>query len=151
MSKLVPWIIDTEQNLHWHYWNLTFLICKMIDTFRCWYLGLLALAFFILGIFIFSMSDTEHDSYMTWLTLTYLICIWNFWYWTFSKIGGGCHHLLLIYDALILSSAVYVVKSPVLCLQRAFFQKNLRFNCAKINNDKYELFWVSIWSNIKYA
>ena len=31
---------------------------------------------------------------------------------------GGCHHLLLVYDALKLSN-VYVVKSPVLGLQQA--------------------------------
>ena len=47
---------------------------------------------------------------------------WNFWYWTLSKIGGGCKHLLLIYDVLMLSSPVYVIKSQVLGLQRAFFQ-----------------------------
>ena len=32
--------------------------------------------------------------------------------------SGGCHHLLLVYDASKLST-VYVVKSPVLGLQRA--------------------------------
>ena len=32
--------------------------------------------------------------------------------------SGGCHHLLLVYDASMLST-VYVVKSPVLGLQRA--------------------------------
>ena len=31
---------------------------------------------------------------------------------------GGCHHLLLVYDASKIST-VYVVKSPVLGLQRA--------------------------------
>ena len=36
-----------------------------------------------------------------------------------KKIGGGCHHLLSVYDASKLST-VYVVKSPVLGLQRAF-------------------------------
>ena len=36
----------------------------------------------------------------------------------FIKNWGGCHHLLLVYDASKLST-VYVVKSPV---QRAFFQ-----------------------------
>ena len=42
----------------------------------------------------------------------------------YNKIGNnkkyldGCHHLLLVYDASKLS-AVYVVKSPVLGLQRA--------------------------------
>jgi hypothetical protein len=39
---------------------------------------------------------------------------------------GGCHHLLLVYDASKLST-VYVVKSPVLGLQRAFFQKKYEF------------------------
>ena len=38
----------------------------------------------------------------------------------------GCHHLLLIYDAPQLSN-VDVVKSPVLGLERAFFQKNQEF------------------------
>ena len=37
---------------------------------------------------------------------------------------GGCHHLLLIYDAPKLST-VYVVKSPVLGLQRVFFELQL--------------------------
>ena len=40
-----------------------------------------------------------------------------------KKSWGGCHHLLLVYDASKLST-VYVVKSPVLGLQRAFFQKS---------------------------
>ena len=35
-----------------------------------------------------------------------------------KKIWGGCHNLLLAYDASKLST-VYVVKSPVLGLQRA--------------------------------
>ena len=35
-----------------------------------------------------------------------------------QKNGGGYHHLLLIYDASKLST-MYVVKSPVLGLQRA--------------------------------
>ena len=52
--------------------------------------------------------------------------IWNFYYWTLSKIGGGCHHLSLIYDALMLSSAVYVIKSQVLGLQRAFFKNKIQ-------------------------
>ena len=34
-----------------------------------------------------------------------------------KKIWGGCHHLLLVYDASKLST-VYVVKLPVLGLQR---------------------------------
>ena len=36
-----------------------------------------------------------------------------------KKSWGGCLHLLLVYDASKLST-VYVVKSPVLGLQRAF-------------------------------
>ena len=40
-----------------------------------------------------------------------------------KKSWGGCHHSLLVYDASKLST-VYVVKSPVLGLQRAFFQKS---------------------------
>ena len=36
-----------------------------------------------------------------------------------KKSWGGCHHLLLVYDASKLST-VYVVKSTVLGLQRAF-------------------------------
>ena len=41
-----------------------------------------------------------------------------------KKIGGGCHHLLLVFDASKLS-IVYVVKWPVLGLQRA--PENLDF------------------------
>ena len=40
-----------------------------------------------------------------------------------QKIWGGCHHSILVYDASKLST-VYVVKSLVLGLQRAFFQKS---------------------------
>ena len=40
-----------------------------------------------------------------------------------KKSWGGCQNSLLVYDASKLST-VYVVKSPVLGLQRAFFQKN---------------------------
>ena len=43
-----------------------------------------------------------------------------------KKGWGGCHHLLLVYDASKLST-MYVVKSPVLGLQRAIFQKNQDF------------------------
>ena len=43
-----------------------------------------------------------------------------------KKNWDGCHHLLLVYDASKLST-VYVVKSPVLGLQRAIFQKNQDF------------------------
>ena len=43
-----------------------------------------------------------------------------------KKRWGGCHHLLLVYDASKLST-VYVVKSPVLGLQRAIIQKNQDF------------------------
>ena len=43
-----------------------------------------------------------------------------------KKSWGGCHHLLLVYDASKLST-VYVVKSQVLGLQRAIFQKNQDF------------------------
>ena len=43
-----------------------------------------------------------------------------------KKSWGGCHHLLLVYDASKLST-VYVVKSPVLGLQRAFFSEKLGF------------------------
>ena len=43
-----------------------------------------------------------------------------------KKSWGGCHHLLLVYDASKLST-VYVVKSPVLGLQRVIFQKNEDF------------------------
>ena len=43
-----------------------------------------------------------------------------------KKNWGGCHHLLLVYDASKLST-VYVVKSQVLGLQRAIFQKNQDF------------------------
>ena len=38
------------------------------------------------------------------------------WY---KKIVGGCHHLSLVYDTSKLVHTVYVVKSPVLGLQRA--------------------------------
>ena len=47
-----------------------------------------------------------------------------------KKSWGGCHHSLLVYDASKLST-VYVVKSPVLGLQRAFFQ-DLRISKVKI-------------------
>ena len=40
-----------------------------------------------------------------------------------KKNWGGCYHLLLVYDASKLST-MYVVKSPLLGLQRAFFQKS---------------------------
>ena len=43
-----------------------------------------------------------------------------------KKSWGGCHHLLLVYDA-SKHSTVCVVKSPVLGLQRAFFQKSWIF------------------------
>ena len=43
-----------------------------------------------------------------------------------KKSWGGCHHLLLVYDASKLTT-VYVVKSPVLGLQRAIIQKNQDF------------------------
>ena len=52
--------------------------------------------------------------------------IWNFWYGTLSKIGGGCNHLLLIYNPLMLSSDVFVIKSQVLCLQRAYFKNKIQ-------------------------
>ena len=40
-----------------------------------------------------------------------------------KKSWGRYYHVLLVYDASKLST-VYVVKSPVLGLQRAFFQKS---------------------------
>ena len=43
-----------------------------------------------------------------------------------KEIWGGCHHLLLVYDASKLRT-VYVVKSLVLGLQWAFFQKKYFF------------------------
>ena len=43
-----------------------------------------------------------------------------------KKSWGGCHHLLLVYDASKLST-VYVVKSAVVGLQRAILQKNQDF------------------------
>ena len=43
-----------------------------------------------------------------------------------TKKVGMADHLLLVYDASKLST-VYVVKSPVLGLQRAIFQKNQDF------------------------
>ena len=98
--------------------------------------------------------------------------IWNFWYGTLSKIGGGCHHLLLIYDALMLSSAVYVVKSQVLGLQRAFFQKKIQgsvvprsimtnmnyfeyqygqtLNMPKFNHEKHEICLVPKMPCVSY-
>ena len=43
-----------------------------------------------------------------------------------SKIGVGCKHLLLIYNPLMLSSDVFVIKSQVLCLQRAYFKNKIQ-------------------------
>ena len=43
-----------------------------------------------------------------------------------QKNGGCCHHLLSVYDASKLCTK-YVVKSLVLGLQRAIFQKNQDF------------------------
>ena len=43
-----------------------------------------------------------------------------------KKSWSGCHHILLVYDASKLTT-VYLVKSPVLGLQRAIFQKNQDF------------------------
>ena len=43
-----------------------------------------------------------------------------------SKIGVGCNNLLLIYNPLILSSDVFVIKSQVLCLQRAYFKNKIQ-------------------------
>ena len=43
-----------------------------------------------------------------------------------KKSWGGCHHLSLFYDASKLSTVVYVVKSPVLGLQWAFFQTKIQ-------------------------
>ena len=40
-----------------------------------------------------------------------------------KKNWGGCHHLLLVYDALK-PGTVYVVNSPVVGPHRAFFQKS---------------------------
>ena len=51
---------------------------------------------------------------------------WKFRYWTLSKIRDGCHHLLLIYDSLMISSAVYFIKSQVLGLQTAFFKRKIQ-------------------------
>ena len=48
---------------------------------------------------------------------------WAYRVYIRQKNWGGCHHLLLVYDASKLIT-VYVVKSPVLGLQRAFFQKS---------------------------
>ena len=47
-----------------------------------------------------------------------------------KKNWGGCHHLLLFHDAsksklsAMYVLCTYLVKSPVLGLQRAFFQKS---------------------------
>ena len=142
MSILVPWIIDTDHNSHWHYWKLTFLISKMIDT--CRYLCMLGIigisSFWFLQLFIFSRPDLEHDWYgiplIHDLTDFGISHVWSFCYWTLSKIGGGCNYLLLVYDAPMLISAVYVIKSQVLGLEKAFLQnQNPRFSCAKINYD----------------
>ena len=43
----------------------------------------------------------------------------HIWFIQAKKSWGGCHHSLLVYDASKLST-VYLVKSPVLGLQRAF-------------------------------
>ena len=53
-----------------------------------------------------------------------------------KKNWSGCHHLLLVYDASKLST-VYLVKSPVLGLQRAIFQKNQDFFLRSENLKKW--------------
>jgi hypothetical protein len=50
----------------------------------------------------------------------------NFWYWTLSKIGGGCNHVLLIYNPLIPSFDVFVIKSQVLYLKKAYFKNKIQ-------------------------
>ena len=64
----------------------------------------------------------------------------NFWYLILSKLGGpaGCHHLLLFHDALMLSLAVYVMKSQVLGLQRAFFQGSVVPRSIMTNMNYFE-------------
>ncbi len=44
----------------------------------------------------------------------------------YQSIGDSRHHLLLIVDGLMLSSAVYVIKSQVLGLQRAYIRKKIQ-------------------------
>ena len=97
---------------------------------------------------------------------------WNFWYWTLSAIRGCCQHLLVIYDALMLTSAVYVIKSQVLGLQRAFFRKKIQdsvvprsimtnmnyfeyqlcqpSNMPKLSHEKHEISLVPKMSCVSY-
>ena len=61
----------------------------------------------------------------------------------YKKNLGGCHHLLFIYNAPKLS---YVVKSPVLGLQRAFFDMDTILS-AKIKTFLKMLFVKKIGIN----
>ena len=56
---------------------------------------------------------------------------------------GGCHYLLSIYDA-PKASTVYVVKSSVLGLQRAFSRKVKVVKLEIINKIIQKKFWVSV-------
>ena len=94
----------------WHFWSPKWLTLAGIDAWNNWHK-----LFLILGII-----HLQHVWYKTWLihdmTDFGISHFWNFWYWTLSKIRDGCHHLLLIYDSLMISSAVYFIKLQVLGL-----------------------------------
>ena len=104
MSTLVPWIIDTEHNSHWHYWNLTFLISKMIDTCSYWYLELLALAVFDSWNYLYSacliknMIDTWHDWlwHISYLEFLILNTIQNWWRLSSFIINLWCPNALVL-------------------------------------------------------
>ena len=108
--------------------------------------------FLFLELFVFSMSDIKQVWCMTWLTLAYLM---------FGRSGIEHYQKLRVAD--IIYYRFMMPKCLVLCIYSKmassrplefffFFSKNnLRFCCAKINDDKYKLFWVSVMLTIKYA
>jgi hypothetical protein len=120
-------------NLNYWYWaqfTLTLLKFDISDLQNDWHLQLLIFGiigigcFWFLELFIFSMSDIKHDWYRAWLTLAYLI-LWISGIEHYQKLGVVLH-LLLIYNPLMLSYDVFVIKSQVLCLQRAYFKNKIQ-------------------------
>ena len=54
-----------------------------------------------------------------------------------KKIGGGSHHLLLVYDTSKLST-VYVVKSPFQAFSGHFFRKvKIFFKCENLKKNAF--------------
>ena len=130
--KLMLVNFGTLNYWYWAQFTLTLLKFDISDLQNYWHLQLLIFGiigiscFWFLELFIVSMSDIKHDWDRTWLTLAYLTLWISGMYWTLSKIGSGCNHLLLIYNPLMLSSDAFVIKSQVLCLQRAYFKNKIQ-------------------------